>query len=444
MPESAREAEVARRARPRCRAARSARRARPARWPRPARSHSAASVVAAGGAQRRVGAQLGEHRARFHRGQLVLVAQQHQLRAVRARLRAASSPAPGRASRPRRRPAASIASGCAASCRKPPGRGRRAAGARWRPRPGSRSRSACGRCAARWRERLASCAPRPCRWARPARCGSRAVCASRQASRLTTVVVLPVPGPPLITSSRRRSASAAASFCQSDARRSLRAGEQRVQLLLSRRRKCLRRRGARRAPAGVRAGARSRSSGAGTADRRRRARGGAAAWRGRDADARALAPRRGVGDGRASRQLSQREADMAVGQRPAHSARAAAPASRGDRGVGAPAPRPALDLLRESLRRAPARRLRLRMQSVLIMPISAPSSSADSRPSIGFGRRDRVHAGGAAVAVHPARPDAAHEQVQHAAEVRVVARSRAAGAAGGARSATRVQQGCRW
>ena len=39
--------------------------------------------------------------------------------------------------------------------------------------------------------------------------------ASRQASRLTTVVVLPVPGPPLITVSRPRSASAAASCCQS-------------------------------------------------------------------------------------------------------------------------------------------------------------------------------------------------------------------------------------
>lgn len=81
---------------------------------------------------------------------------------------------------------------------------------------GRRLRNGSGRCAAR--SRIASvirAAALPVGAASAIR--DSGSCASRQASRFTTVVVLPVPGPPLITVSRPRSASAAASFCQSAA-----------------------------------------------------------------------------------------------------------------------------------------------------------------------------------------------------------------------------------
>ena len=110
---------------------------------------------------------------------------------------------------------ASMASGCAASCAKPAG-----------VTPSRRctvddvvgilSRSAGGRCCARWRmASVMRAAALPVGAASAMR--QSGASASRQASRLTTVVVLPVPGPPLITVSRPRSASAAASCCQSAA-----------------------------------------------------------------------------------------------------------------------------------------------------------------------------------------------------------------------------------
>jgi hypothetical protein len=79
---------------------------------------------------------------------------------------------------------------------------------------GSPSRRACGRPAAR--SLRASCKRAA---ALPVGAASRmrqaGFCTSRQASSCTTVVVLPVPGPPLITVRCWRSASAAASFCPS-------------------------------------------------------------------------------------------------------------------------------------------------------------------------------------------------------------------------------------
>ncbi len=110
---------------------------------------------------------------------------------------------------------ASMGNGFAASCAKPAGV---MPSRRWTvdESRGIFSRKASGRCCARWRmASVMRAAALPVGAASAMRQPGSS--ATRQASRLTTVVVLPVPGPPLITVSRPRSASAAASCCQSAA-----------------------------------------------------------------------------------------------------------------------------------------------------------------------------------------------------------------------------------
>ena len=93
---------------------------------------------------------------------------------------------------------------------------------------GSRACSSTGRSPARWRSASSMrAAALPVGAARATRRPGFSV--SRQARRATTVVVLPVPGPPLMIVSLLRQASAAASFCQSGrspSRRALSANRQ--------------------------------------------------------------------------------------------------------------------------------------------------------------------------------------------------------------------------
>ena len=221
---------------------------------------------------------------------------------------------------------------------------------------GSRSRIASGRCAARWRiASVMRAAALPVGAASAMR--QSGSCAIRQASRLTTVVVLPVPGPPLMTveppAQRQRGGELLPVGLAVEPRR---VGREEVVELVAQHSRAARR-PARRARRPLRAhqprargGARSRSSGAGRAGRRRRARAdrrrapaGGADDAGRE---QRLPPGSSVAGPPRCRKLAQREADMAVGGRQADrlgSVRAARACL-----AGAQRQRPALDLARKA------------------------------------------------------------------------------------------------